>query len=251
MERIKCNKKIILDIKKSFQNSKLNSRIICLIIHGSSLFYPLNNNHLNSDIDLELILEKPEPEDYQIIKNIINKSKIKIECQLRYLEEIENQKSLIFLSHYKIFMYFAYANGICLIGKNIYRNLVKDISYKTIEESLLISAQIYFKDIRKSLFKGDIPYWVNKNIGYALLDICLIEGFLDYRRLGEKVILKEEKWAFIRPIIKNYSLFLNKIDKKILKEFAKKYHKKKIFEQIFPVINKIFKIFEKRYLKNE
>lgn len=241
----KSNRKIISDIKRRFRESKLGPRIVCLIVHGSSLFYPLDSN---SDVDLEMILKNPQEKDYKIIKEIISQTRVKIECQLRYLKEIETKKSLIAFSSYKVFMYLAYANGVCLLGRNIYKDLTKTISDEAVKKSLLISAQIYFKDIRKSFFRGADPYWVNKNVGYALLDVCLSEGFLDYRQLGKKVILKEEKLGFTRPILKNYSLFLNEKDKKILRDFSAKYRKGEIFERVFPVINKIFAIFEKRLI---
>jgi len=245
---LKYNKEIILAIKKEFQTSKLKSKIVCLIIHGSGFFYQLDDNKSDSDIDIELVLSRQNQNDYQIIKGIVLRSKLRIECQLRYLNEVETKKSLISFSSYKVFMYFAYANGLCLIGKNIYKDLIKNIPYETIKKSLLISMQIYFKDIRKSFFRGDNAYWVNKNISYALLDICLAENFLDYRQLGKEAILREEKYGFVRPIIKNYSRFLNERDKKVLAVFPGKYRNKEIYEEIFSVVNKIFMIFEKNYL---
>jgi hypothetical protein len=103
---IKNNKEIILKIRKLFLSSNLSSRIISLIVHGSSIYKPLYFNEEDRDIDLELILTKPKKNDLLEIKNIIDCLVVKIECQLRYLGEIKKEGSLIFLSSYKIFYVF-------------------------------------------------------------------------------------------------------------------------------------------------
>lgn len=242
---IKYNQEAILDLKDKFRQSKLAPRIVCLIVHGSSLFYPLNEKAPDSDIDLELILKESQPDDYLVIKEIIKQAKKRAECQLRYLNEIEVAENLIFISEYKLFMYFAYANSVCLIGHNVYQEIIKQIPKEKIKKSFITSAQIYFKDVRKSFLKGASPYLVNKNIIRVLVDIGMAEGFIDYHDLGLKDFLQQEKNLFIGLIIKNYSQYLTKQEVAILKEFINKYEKKEYFPSVFQVIEKVVKIFEK------
>lgn len=244
-KNIKINHKQFKIIRDAFLKSSIFPRITCLIVHGSSLYYKIESKS-ERDIDLELILNKPHPRDYFVIKEILDKVGLKIECQLRYLDEIKLSQSMIHITSYKIFMFFAYSNGHCLIGDNIYKKLVKKISNKKIKQSLLISAQIGFKDIRKSFFAGHSNYSINKNIARTLVCICMYEGFLDYREIGNDMFFSQEKIVFAEEIIEGYRDYLDSQNIREYQNFIKCYQKDKLCENFFPVINKIMNIFQKR-----
>jgi len=89
-------------------------------------------------------------------------------------------------------MYYAYANGICLIGKNIYTELIKQLKEEDVKRSILITTQIMFKDIRKSFTANASPYEVNKNIMRTFVGICMFDGLLDYKKIGDIEFFEEE-----------------------------------------------------------
>jgi len=111
-EDVKFNRNEILELKQKFLNSNVSSKIVSLIVHGSSLYKVITKEEKDRDIDLELILYNQEQEDLESIKDIISSFPIKVECQLRYLDEIEViiGNSLIFLSSYKIVHSTSYCN---------------------------------------------------------------------------------------------------------------------------------------------
>lgn len=244
---IKLNQDKFLRLKKAFLNSSISSRIVCLLVHGSSLYYKIKKDS-GRDIDLELILDIPKKDDYLIIKRIIDEAGIRNECQLRYLREIISRDDLIYLTSYKIFMFFAYSNAYCLIGNNIYKELVKKIPEDKVKQSFLISAQIAFKDIRKSFFAGCSNYIVNKNIIRMLVCICMYENILDYHNIGEAEFFNQETKGFIEIITKKYINYLSSTEIQELQNFVKHYQKNKLFPSIFPVIDKIREIFSKRII---
>jgi len=242
---IKLNQNKFIKIKKSFLNSSISSRIVCLLIHGSSLYYNIKKGD-KRDIDLELILDSPKEGDYLVIKKILNKIKVENECQLRYLQEIKSQNNLIYTASYKLFMFFAYSNAYCLIGNNIYKKLIKNIPENKIRQSFLISAQISFKDIRKSFFAGSSNYIINKNIIRTLVCVCMYENILNYKDIGEAEFFNQEKIGFVEIIIKKYINYLNLSEIQELQKFIKYYQKDKLLPNIFPVIEKIMEIFGNR-----
>lgn len=248
-KQIRYNKKAILKLRSLFFSSNLNSRIKCLIVHGSCIYQEIIDDRY-TDIDLELILTSSSPRDYLILKSILKKSPIKVECQLRYLDEITLKDNVIKLSSYKLFMYFAYANGVCLLGENIYQKLINDLTDLEIKQSLLISIQIAFKDIRKIyLSKINNVYMINKNIKLVFLDILMYEGTLDYKKLGKAIFFREGDDGYSSLILKLYRRYLNKKDRIIIKKFSESYKLCELDLRIFPVVEKIMYIFEKRVKK--
>jgi len=231
------NRDFISLYKHEFESSLLSDRIECLIVHGSSLYKPFINEF--SDIDLELILKKPKKNDYHIIKCIIKKNTIPTECQLRYLNEISDIKGTIYQTKYKIFMYYAYSNGLCLIGNNVYQKLIKNLSGKTVKQSLLITIQISYKDIRKSFFADANPYIINKNIIRTLFDVSLYLGLVDYKTLGTKETFQLEATSCIQLLKIFYNTILLPSDIQKLEIFQQKYLKIELFQDILPVIDKI------------
>lgn len=244
---IKLNQDKFIRIKKAFKNSLISSRIICLLVHGSSQYYKIKKDS-ERDIDLELILDTPKKNDYLVIKKILDEVGIRNECQLRYLREIISRDDLIYITSYKIFMFFAYSNAHCLIGNNIYKELVKKIPEDKVKQSLLISAQIAFKDIRKSFFANCSNYVVNKNIIRMLVCICIYENILDYHNIGEAEFFNQETKGFIKIITKKYINYLSLVEIQELQNFVKCYQENKLFTNVFPVIEKIMEIFSKRVI---
>ncbi len=228
------NRHYIKAYKEAFKKSKIHENIKCLIVHGSSLFKPFSNDF--SDIDLELVLKKHSNDDYKIIKEIIQNSSVPTECQLRYTNELTDPKGLIQYTKYKIFMYFAYSNGITLIGNNIYKDLCKKIDDKTAKFSLLLTAQIYFKDIRKSFFANSHPYIVNKNIMRTLFDLCLFLDLIDYKKLGTKEVFELETISCVNLIIDRFKNVLSDSDIKTLLLFQKKFQKLEYCIEVIPIV---------------
>lgn len=234
---------LISRLKKVFENA-FGSRIVCLIHHGSSVYKGIDNEF--SDIDLELVLLKNEIKDYEIVKNIIKNSKIKIECQLRYLSEITNSQSLIANTKYKMFMYFAYSNGICLLGKNIYQDLINNLSDNEIKKSLLISAQIEFKNIRKEYLSDSSPIVINKHIKTFLLDTLMFLDVLDYRDLGKKNFFHKNKIISINQFKNIFSKWMSEDDFKIYQIIIDGYDENQTNNKMFLVVNKIYKYLLKK-----
>jgi len=245
MREIKYNRKFFLELRDSFIRSDLYPRIVCLIAHGSSLFKRIEEDD-NSDVDVELVLSKPRRGDYFAIKSIVGQTETAVECQLRYFDEIKRKISLIRKSNYKLFMYFAYSNGFCLIGNNVYRRLANDLSIKDVKKSLMISAQIAFKDVRKTFFAGKDNYFVNKNILRTIELVCMVEGFFDYRDLGTKKFFDFEKKAFIRVLLASdkYKKGLSSEEIETLERFSVRLKTGTISKEMFLVIKKIVSILE-------
>lgn len=230
-------------LKNAFENN-FGSRIICLIHHGSSIYKDIDNEL--SDIDLELVLSKFKDKDYQLIQNIVKSSKIKIECQLRYLSELTDSQGLITNTSYKIFMYFAYSNGICLLGKNIYQDLIDKLSDDEVKKSLLISAQIEFKNIRKEYLSGSSPIVVNKHIKTFLLDVLMFLGVLNYRNLGKKSFFQKNKIIYTDEFKIAFSRWMSVHDLKIYQNFIDDCNENRINREVFSLINKISKYLLKK-----
>lgn len=245
---IELNKDKFAKLKSAFLHSPIASRIVCLLIHGSSLYYKISIEDNKRDIDLELVLDTPEKDDYITIKKILDSVGIKTECQLRYLREIVSCNSLIHITFYKVFMFFAYSNAYCLIGNNIYKELVQKISENEVRKSLLISAQISFKDVRKSFFAGNSNYIINKNIIRMLVCICMYENILNYKEIGKAIFFNQETKGFVGIITKKYIKYLSPSEVRGLKNFAKHDKENELLPQIFPIIEKIMEIFSKRIM---
>jgi hypothetical protein len=245
IERLEFNKQEIVFLKNAFEQSAIMPRIASLIVHGSSLHYPLTPGEKDSDIDLELILTSDCSTDLNNIREIVKSSTVRVECQLRYLDEIKS--GLIFQSAYKLFMYFAYANGASLIGENIYEQLVRGISEIDVKRSILLSAQIAFKDIRKLFLGGSNEYNVNKGIMQVFRLICMFDGAVDYRKLGCVDYFEHQNEAFVSSILLKYEKLLDEQDVLTLKKFVRYYQSRRFLYEVFLVVNKIVNFFSKNF----
>lgn len=188
------NKPLIRSLKSSFEHSPFSSRIVCLIVHGSSLYRPLDEN-LNADIDLELVLSEAAEGDAQAIRALVCQSPIKVECQYRYLREITTQEGLLRRSQYNLFSFFAYRNSVCLLGSNIYTGLADSLSSDEVRQSLVISTQLAFKNIRKLYLARAADYEVNKMTMRFLHFLGMASGFINATEIGS------EAHAFSRVIL--------------------------------------------------
>lgn len=231
------------NITKGFVDSTISNKILSLIAHGSGLFYNFEDKPY-LDIDLELILDDQDDHDMEIIKNILVQFDFRIECQVRYINEITNSNSTIMRSSYKIFMYYAYANGITLIGKNIYQELLPELKNADVNKSLIISMQIAYKDIRKSFLAGAEPYIVNKNIMRTFHEISMLLGLIDYKKLGTATYMEHCSEAFVPIIIKHFTNKLSFEEKSNLIEFIIYYKRYEILPQVFSTVNKIVTLSE-------
>lgn len=242
---IEFNNEEINYLRIAFSSSELMPRIVSLIVHGSSLYYPLAFGEKDSDIDLELILDHDEQCDMMIISNIIKQSKVRVECQLRYIDEIKS--GLIFQAKYKLFMFHAYSNGCVLIGENIYNQLINHISEGDIKNSILLSLQIAYKDVRKIYLGGGNEYNVNKGIMQIFRLICMLNGAVDYKKLGTSKYFELQNDAFVVPVVNSCKSFLSNQDVNILNRFVKYYKSRRYLFEVFSVINKIVKSFSNDY----
>lgn len=242
MKILNQNAKLIKQIKNEFSQSAFADRIACLTVHGTALY--LDKQNIDSDLDLELVLTEPRPNDLPYLKRILDIFDKKIECQLRYLEEISDATKLISRTKYKIFMYYAYANGLCLLGKDIYRKLTRKVKIQDYRQSLLITTQISYKDVRKSYLAGASAYVVNKHIMRTLAGICLYLGLINYKNIGLEGFIRHEKNAFIDLIKKRFHGQLDKNDLAILDSFTDSYRRQNTNQQIFQLLDKIIILFE-------
>ncbi|MCX6739427.1 MAG: hypothetical protein NT098_05280 [Candidatus Parcubacteria bacterium] len=236
MIRNNFNSEVIKLIVDKFVASTISSRIMFLGNHGSSLYKKIEQNS-ESDIDLELVLSVPEIGDYLEILKLLKQIPVKIECQLRYYSEFENNQ-LVDLSNYKLFMYFEYANGITLIGKNVYKEISERISSESYAKSLLISMQIAYKDIRKAYLGGGSAYLINKQVVRFFLCFAFYSGLVDYRKLGtEEVFSLFVNGDVIDVVTEAFSDYFSTTEQSIIHDFKKCLLKNEIDERIFVVVN--------------
>lgn len=196
-----------------------------------------------SDIDFELVLSSFEIDDYAQIQQIIKTEKIRVECQLRYFDELTNPDGLIKKTNYKIFMYFAYANGLCLLGENIYKNLIKTLADDDVKKSLLLSAHIAFKDIRKSYLSNSSQVVINKQIKIFVLDLLMFLGYLDYRDLGKVTFMGKGSVFFVEELKDACPTILTGQNLIIYKKFRENSSNKILCCEMFSITNKIYQYF--------
>lgn len=237
------NQKEIDFLKKAVLSSNLADRILTLIIHGSSLYFPLIERPY-SDIDLEMILESSKDGDAEIIQAIVKCCPFKVELQYRYYSELSNENSVIHTTQYKTFMFFAYSNGILLYGKNIYAELAKDLSISQLRKSTRITMQISFKDIRKSYLITSNGYDVNKNVMRFFRELGLLYDKLNYNQIGTKEILTLEADGYVNIIKEIFIYGLTKSSLEHLDRFAIAYKKIELYPPIIEVTAEILKLHE-------
>lgn len=177
------NADAIVALRDAFQHSVLAPRIVCLLVHGSSLHKPLEL-HTESDIDLELVLHTVQVGDAEEIRSIVSLGRFRVECQYRYQEEIIREDGLLHQAGYNLVSFFAYCHSICLLGKNIYPDLVGSLPERAVQRSLLNGTQIAFKNVRKCYLAGHSPYEVNKAVFRFLHFLSLALGWMPYQEIG-------------------------------------------------------------------
>lgn len=242
------NNQKYIDILTSSFKKNFKKRIIFLGLHGSSRYNSLAPDD-TSDIDLEFILNVVKPEDIKIIKKIISKIPVKVECQVRSIYEIEDPYSLIHKTKYKIFMYHAYANSITLAGVNIYQKLIKKFTNKQYKDSLLINIQLAWKDIRKYFLTNKKPAEINKLVEVFLFDVLLYTDNINYKDLDKKKIFEMKRYNVYEISSNVFSSILNINEKIFLLKYQKK-HSKKIFDiKIISCLEKILRHLETIIIK--
>lgn len=223
---------------------QFGQRIVCLVHHGSSLF--ASERNIPSDIDLELILERREVGDEKKIKEIGFGYKIPVGCQMRYLDEIIDPEGLIKKTGYKIFMYFAYSNGKTLLGKNIYKQLVNGLKDQEVKDSLLISAQIALKEIRKKYLSGRNWSEIKKQMRVYLTDLLMYQGAIKYQLLGTKSIYDNGKDIFASTISKAYPDLMQDIEVEKFSKLTQKNGNETTVELVFEIAQKTYNYFFKK-----
>lgn len=244
MLKIPTNNQVFVNnLTKIFEKS-FGDRIIFLGLHGSSRYNSLAPEYL-SDIDLELILDSVQPNDLILIKNIVSEAPVKVECQLRSVHEITDNDSLIYKTEYKIFMYYAYSNSITLLGENIYQSLVYKFNDDQYKKSLLLSAHLAWKDIRKKYFEQRNSAELNKLIEVFLFDLLLYTGAINFRELDRKKIFELKRYDVYKISQEVFCGTLDENDLRILAEYTTK-HATKIFDiEILYPLSKILRFVEK------
>lgn len=221
----------------SFKNSGLLPRIVFLGNHGSSLYKEIKKES-ESDFDIEIILDNPQSDDCLTIKNIVKAFPFRAECQLRYESELNT--GMIKASSYKVFMYYVYAHSELLLGKNLYADLVGELDNLAIRKSLLISAQIAFKDIRKSYIADKTPYEVNKNIVRFLACTCFYFGIFSSQDLGTRKIFElSETGDIVNTFLEKFNGSIDANEKATILQFKDSLKAGKFFNPIFAVISSI------------
>lgn len=235
----------IKKLKKLFKSNFTKNRIIFLGVHGSSRYNALAPNY-TSDIDLELILDKVQPVDLLSIKEILSVIPVKIECQIRSIFEIENSKSLVHRTNYKTFMYFAYANSITLLGKNVYKKLINKFTEKEYRDSFLITIQLLWKDIRKSFLTNKPDYEINKLLEVFLFDVLLFFGHIDFKNLDKKKIFESKRFNVYKISAQYFSDLFSSKEKEYLLSYTKN-HSSGLFDiNILTHLEKILRFLESK-----
>ncbi len=235
----KENKEYVTKFRNAI-NKNFGNRIVFLGLHGSSRHNALAPDYI-SDIDLELILDIVKPTDLSKIKNIVLGVPVKVECQVRSYFEIQNNKSLIHKTKYKIFMYNAYANGITLLGKNIYKELIKKFNNKQYKDSLLFNIQLEWKDIRKKYLGNKKAVELNKTIEVFLFDILLYFNVINYRDLDKKKIFEAKRYNVYELSSNYFSSILTQKEREFLFEYQKIHASKKFDIFIIEPLEKLLR----------
>lgn len=223
---------------------QFGQRIVCLIHHGSSLFATKRDRP--SDIDLELILDRREAGDEKKIREIGLGYKIPVGCQMRYLDEIVNPRGLIKKTGYKTFMYFTYANGETLLGRNIYKQLVNELKDQEVRDSLLISAQIALKEIRKKYLSGRDWPEIKKQMKVYLTDLLMYQGDIKYQLLGTKSVYDSGKDMFVGILSDAYPDLMQDIGAENLSELTQNNGNEVTMELVFEIAQKTYNYFFKK-----
>ncbi len=236
------NSVLIYKFRDLLINSGFHDEISSLIVHGSSLYRDFKSSNESSDIDFELVLHKISAETLYELKSLISTFEHKISCQVRTVKEINNFNSNLRKSNYRTFIFYSYVNGICLIGNNIYKKVVCEISDEQIFNSIINSIQISYKDIKKFFLKGESSRKVNKTIMRTLEGIILLKRILDYKKLGTEQFYIHAHNAFTSLIIKSFENSLDDQDIAIINSFAESYKNDRMNMEIFKVIDKLIEL---------
>lgn len=233
------NKQYVDELQNAFAKSGLADRIVSLIYHGSSMYKALGLDP-STDIDLELILSEPKPEDYGEIYSICHQLDVPIECQVRYLAELQGEHSVIGATSYKIFMWFAYANGILLLGKeNIFQTLISTITSDQIDTGLLICIQLAYKDIRKTFLAGRLAAAL-KNVRVFLFDLLLFKKVFEIRNLGSfEMYVAGEKW-YLNEVEAVFPGLLTTEEKNLLMALSENNFPEDAFPELMRVMDTLY-----------
>lgn len=200
-----ANRDMFARIRETFLSAPFAADIAALVTHGSALYYPLRDRSF-SDVDLELVLRHRTPQAYEALRQIVASFDARLECNLRFSEDIDDLNRYIRLRGYRLFLSYAYGNGVSLVGRNPYKVLAESLPDDLVRHSILMTLQISLKDVRQSYIAGAEAHVVNKHIALTLEDACLLVGALDYRRLGTREILKHEEKACVPLALRTFRL---------------------------------------------
>lgn len=238
------NKEAVLELVRKFGDNFASHRIVYLGLHGSSRYHPIFSVGI-SDIDLELILDEVFADDLSRVRSIVADAPLKIECQVRSLEEIEDQNSIIAQTHYKIFMFWAYRNAITLIGSNPYVTLVGNFTDEDYSRSLLLSIQIAWKDLRKNYIARKSDLDLNKLVEIILFDLLLYTGRLDYRDLDKEKIFKAKRYDVYALAAEKFGEVLLEGERQSIRDYAGNHERGVFSAEIFDCLNDLLKSFVK------
>lgn len=177
-------------------NTYFGQRVISLVLFGSVL----NRKEFN-DIDLELLLDNPDDNDFLTLNKILLAVKVKVELHISY----KNQLSLIREFRRKAqgsYLLYSLAKGKLLLGKeNYYKRLLRITPLPVIKRDLMIKNQEYQSSLREFLLERDFMKKKNKFIKFLLryiYQLMIIDNKLTYAQ-----ILGLDDIVLINKIIKS------------------------------------------------
>jgi|SRR3989344_2647521 len=169
-------KLIAADIHKRF-----NDRVISLVHFGTS-----RTERMYGDIDLELLLDKPDQFDLLKINKILHRYNIKLDFHVCYQSQLSYQKSFRRKAQGS-YLLFSLAKGNLLLGKsNFFQDLLTKIQPEEIKKDIYIKNQEYQYSIREFLLERN---FLEKRIKFCkylfryLSQLFVLKNLLNYKQI--------------------------------------------------------------------
>lgn len=182
-------------------DSSLVKNIACIMWYGSSQTKELI--HIRSDIDIEIYLKTPEPETLLSLTEILPKHNI-FDVSIIYLSDLYSKDSSPDYQHKTKGIFFAFVvnSGVCVYGKPVLEQMVKNITDEQINESLLFSMREVLGRLRTMLTiepQDDIQF--KKYYLRVLKKLIILKGVVSFSRYN--IISNHEIVEFSKEIFKS------------------------------------------------
>lgn len=182
-------------------DSSLLKNVACVMWYGSS--QKKRYIHTKSDIDIEIYLKTPEPETLLSLTEILPKHNI-FDVSIIYLSDLYSKDSSPDYQHKTKGIFFAFVvnSGVCVYGKPVLEQMVKNITDEQINESLLFSMREVLGRLRTMLTiepQDDIQF--KKYYIRVLKKLIILKGVVSFSRYD--MISNHEIVEFSEDIFKS------------------------------------------------